>query len=64
MTRSPQSTDLGTYFEHDGRPAVRFVRTYPHDVERVWRAITDPDELARWFPARATMEQMSRRTWA
>lgn len=24
--------------------------------ERVWRAITDPGELARWFPDKATFE--------
>lgn len=22
----------------------------PHLIERVWRAVTEPDELARWFP--------------
>ncbi|WP_409332080.1 SRPBCC family protein [Trujillonella humicola] len=50
------STDLGTYVEHDGRPAVRFVRTYPHPVERVWRAVSDPAELAHWFPSTVTIE--------
>ncbi len=35
----------------DGRPALRFERRLGHPVERVWRAITDPDELARWFVA-------------
>ncbi len=34
----------------DGRSRLRFVRTLPHPPERVWRAITEPDELARWFP--------------
>ncbi|MDX6285740.1 MAG: hypothetical protein QOG53_1225 [Frankiales bacterium] len=48
--------DLGTYVEHDGRPAVRFVRTYPHPIERVWAAVTDPDELSHWFPSRAEIE--------
>jgi uncharacterized protein YndB with AHSA1/START domain len=57
MTHSTDSADLGTYIEHEGRPALRFVRIYPHPVERLWRAITDPNELARWFPARATLEQ-------
>lgn len=31
------------------RRTLEFVRTYPHPIERVWRAITDPQELARWF---------------
>jgi hypothetical protein len=34
----------------DGRPTLRFERRYNHPVERVWRAITDPDELRHWFP--------------
>jgi uncharacterized protein YndB with AHSA1/START domain len=49
-------TDLGSYVEHDGRPAVRFERTFPHPVERVWRAITEPDELVRWFPSAVQLE--------
>jgi uncharacterized protein YndB with AHSA1/START domain len=48
--------DLGTYCEHDGRPAVRFERTYPHPVERVWRAVTEPAELVRWFPSAVELE--------
>lgn len=48
--------DLGTYLEYDGRPAVRFERTYPHPIERVWSAITDPDDLSAWFPSSVRME--------
>ena len=40
----------GTYETIDGKPAVRFERVYPHAVERVWRMITVPEELAEWFP--------------
>ena len=39
----------GTLTTVDGRPALRFERRLPHPVERVWRAVTDPAELARWF---------------
>lgn len=49
--------DRGSYFEHDGRPAVRFERTYQHSAERVWAAITEPGELAHWFPSAVRMEQ-------
>jgi len=35
----------------DGRPALRFERRLPHPVERVWRAVTEPSELSRWFVA-------------
>ena len=48
--------DLGTYLEYDGRPAIRFERTYPHPIERVWSAITDPVELAAWFPSSVQMD--------
>ena len=51
--------DLGTYIEHQGRPAVRFVRTYPHSIERVWSAITEPDQLRAWFPSAVTIEHSS-----
>src|SRR6185437_2055566 len=31
------------------RWTMEYVRFYPHPVERLWRAITDPAELAQWF---------------
>ncbi|MFF4504388.1 SRPBCC family protein [Streptomyces sp. NPDC001401] len=47
----------GTYLTlDDGRPAVRFSRTYDHPVERVWQFVTDADELAQWFPSRADID--------
>jgi uncharacterized protein YndB with AHSA1/START domain len=35
----------------DGRFAIRFVRLLAHSPDKVWRAITDPEQLAAWFPA-------------
>jgi uncharacterized protein YndB with AHSA1/START domain len=49
-------TDHGTFVDFDGRPAVRFERTYRHPPERVWSAITEPGELAHWFPAKVSLE--------
>ncbi|MGP3971372.1 SRPBCC family protein [Streptomyces sp. 6N223] len=49
-------TDKGSYIEFDGRPALRFERTYAHPVERVWAAVSEPDELAHWFPQRVEIE--------
>ena len=46
----------GTYGTIDGRPALRFERRYPHPVETVWRAVTEPSELAHWFPAEVTVD--------
>jgi uncharacterized protein YndB with AHSA1/START domain len=31
-------------------PKLRLERRYAHPIERVWRAITDPEERGRWFP--------------
>ena len=31
-------------------PVVRFVRHLPHPPEKVWRALTEPEHLRRWFP--------------
>ncbi len=31
------------------RHTIEYVRTYPHPIERVWRAITDPAEISTWF---------------
>ncbi|WP_043670119.1 SRPBCC family protein [Streptomyces xylophagus] len=52
------SVDLtGTYLTlDDGRPAVRFSRTYDQLLDRVWQFVTDPDELAQWFPSRAEFD--------
>ncbi len=52
-------TDLtdGVLVTIDGRAALRFERRYPHAIERVWRAVTDPDEMASWFPARVVGER-------
>ena len=42
----------GTLETVDNRPALRFERRLDHPVERVWRAVSEPDELERWFLAR------------
>lgn len=34
----------------DGRVFVLFERRLPHSIERVWAAITDPAQLAKWAP--------------
>ncbi|MFJ8913511.1 SRPBCC family protein [Amycolatopsis sp. NPDC102389] len=38
------------------RPALRIERRLAHRPERVWRAITEPSELAKWFPAAVTVD--------
>src|SRR3954469_5543394 len=51
---SRRGTVFGT---EDGRVAIRFVRLLPHPPEKVWRAITDPAQLAVWFPAVVELDQ-------
>lgn len=33
---------------------IRFERSFPHPIEDVWSALTDPDRLADWWPPFAT----------
>jgi uncharacterized protein YndB with AHSA1/START domain len=33
-----------------GQPRLRFERTLTHPPEQVWRAVTEPQHLAHWFP--------------
>lgn len=40
----------------DGRIRVRFERRLPHAVERVWAALVEPAERARWFPEMVSLE--------
>jgi uncharacterized protein YndB with AHSA1/START domain len=42
------NADLARFID---RYTMEFVRIYPHPIERVWTAITDPAELAQWFIA-------------
>lgn len=37
--------------DRDGRPTLRFERRLQARVDRVWRAVTAPDEMRAWFPA-------------
>jgi uncharacterized protein YndB with AHSA1/START domain len=46
----------GTLSVIAGRNVLRFERRYPHPVDKVWRAITEPAHLSRWFPADMRME--------
>lgn len=47
---------LATLDTVDGRPVLRFVRRLAHAQAKVWRAVTDPDEMAHWFPARISTD--------
>ena len=48
----------GAYDTIENRPALRFERRLSHPVEVVWRAITEGDELAYWFPSRVEVDEL------
>jgi uncharacterized protein YndB with AHSA1/START domain len=39
-------SELARFIDHW---TVEYVRVYPHPIERVWRAISDPREISVWF---------------
>ena len=49
-TATTTGTRDGTLEERDGRFVLRFERRLPHPPEEVWRALTEPDRMAAWFP--------------
>jgi uncharacterized protein YndB with AHSA1/START domain len=49
-------TAHGTYTTVDGRPAVRFERRLAHPPDAVWRMVTEPAELAHWFPCEVEVD--------
>jgi uncharacterized protein YndB with AHSA1/START domain len=40
----------------DGRSVLRMERWLKHPPEKVWRAVTEPERLADWFPEKITPE--------
>ncbi|WP_440900583.1 SRPBCC family protein [Actinosynnema sp.] len=40
----------------DGKPVLRLERRFAHPVSKVWRAVSEPAELAHWFPAEVELE--------
>jgi uncharacterized protein YndB with AHSA1/START domain len=52
--------DYGTIEQvDDGRWRLRFARTLAHPQTKVWRAVTEPEQLARWFPTTIEGERAS-----
>lgn len=47
---------LGTLTAHGDRWRLTFVRRLAHPQEKVWRAVTEPEHLAVWFPDRIVGE--------
>jgi uncharacterized protein YndB with AHSA1/START domain len=49
--RSTADEDYGELVRGPGRAVVRFRRRFRHPPETVWRALTEPEHLAAWFPS-------------
>lgn len=47
----------GTLKRSGDKYVLRFERRLRHPPEKVWRALSEPDELAHWFPARMEGER-------
>lgn len=44
---------LGEFVDRD---TMRFVREYPHPVERVWAALVTPEQISVWWMVCETLE--------
>jgi uncharacterized protein YndB with AHSA1/START domain len=49
-------TERATLRTIDGQPVLRFERRLRHSPAKVWRAVTEPAEMAHWFPAAVEAE--------
>jgi DNA-binding transcriptional ArsR family regulator len=47
--------DLGTLTRQGDRWTLRFTRRLARPREKVWRAVTEPEHLAVWFPRRSSV---------
>jgi uncharacterized protein YndB with AHSA1/START domain len=47
----------GTLERTDTGARLRFTRHLDHPLEKVWRAITEPEHLAAWFPDTIVVER-------
>lgn len=52
MTTKAEQAD-GILERTDDRDVLRYERRLAHPVERVWRAITEPDEIVSGSPRRS-----------
>ncbi len=49
-TTAADGADLGVLEHGHGEVTLRFTRRLPHPPAKVWRALTEPEHLAAWFP--------------
>ena len=49
----------GSYTTIEDTPTLNFERRLSHPVDRVWRAITERDELGHWFPSKVVVYELA-----
>jgi uncharacterized protein YndB with AHSA1/START domain len=60
MTPTPNQASYGSVERlDDGRWQLRFIRKLPYPKEKVWRAITEPEQLTQWFPTTIEGERVA-----
>jgi len=50
-------SEYGSLHIDDDRLVLRFERRFSQPIDRVWRAVTDPDEMKAWFPSNVEGER-------
>jgi len=50
LNRDAIAADLGALARHRDAVTLTLTRRLAHPVETVWRAVTEPEHLAAWFP--------------
>ena len=46
----PEVDDLGVLTQAGDDVVLTFTRRFDHPAEKVWRAVTEEEHLATWFP--------------
>ncbi len=54
-----EQADLGTLARQGDRWTLTFTRKLAHPREKVWRAVTEPEHLAAWYPQEIVGERQS-----
>ena len=49
--------DLGTLDLRGDDAVITFHRRFRHPIEKVWRAVTEPEHLKAWFPGTVTVDE-------
>lgn len=49
----------GSYATIEDTPTLIFERRLSHPVDRVWQAISEPDDLEHWFPSKVVVDELS-----